>query len=73
MSHSATHPHPAARPSHPARPSDAAAAPSSPRWRTWLLRGLALLGIIGMLLYGLIAIDAGIVNYRGAGNEQIAQ
>lgn len=73
MSHSATHPHPAARPSHPARPSDAAAAPSSPRWRTWLLRGLALLGVIGMLLYGLIAIDAGIVNYRGAGNEQIAQ
>jgi len=73
MSHATTHLHPAARPSQPERPSDTATAPTSPRWRTWLVRSLALLGVIGMLLYGLAAIDAGIVNYRAAGNEQIAQ
>lgn len=63
----------------PAVPSEPLSEPLSgplsvaPEWRTWLLRGLALLGAIGMLLYGLAAIDAGIVNYRAAGNEQIAQ
>lgn len=74
MSHATTHPHPAARPSQPDRPSDTADAQASPRWRTWLVRSLALLGVIGMLLYGLAAIEAGIVNYRAAGSaEAVAQ
>lgn len=40
-------------------------------WRTWLLRGLALMGALGMLIYGLIAIDAGIINYQSAGNHEV--
>lgn len=40
--------------------------------RTWLLRGLALLGALAMLFYGLLAIDAGIVNFRAAGNAEVA-
>lgn len=40
--------------------------------RTWLLRGLALLGALAMLFYGALAIDAGIVNFRAAGNAEVA-
>ncbi|MFN3915998.1 MAG: hypothetical protein ACK4K3_13950 [Aquabacterium sp.] len=64
MSHATTHLHPAARPSQPERPSDTASAPTSPRWHTWLVRSLALLGAIGMLLtapiqrYGWLAFGA---------------
>lgn len=46
-------------------------SPAAP-WRTWLLRALAVALTLAMLLYGLAAIDAGIVNYRGAGNAEIA-
>ncbi len=46
-------------------------SPATP-WRTWLLRALAVALTLAMLLYGLAAIDAGIVNYRGAGNADIA-
>lgn len=41
-------------------------------WRTWLLRAAALFLAIAMLLYGLIAIDAGIVNFRSAGSPEVA-
>lgn len=41
-------------------------------WHTWLLRALAVALTLAMLLYGLAAIDAGIVNYRGAGNADVA-
>ncbi len=41
-------------------------------WHTWLLRAVALAMTLAMLLYGLAAIDAGIVNYRGAGNAEVA-
>lgn len=39
--------------------------------RTWLLRSLALLGVLAMLFYGLLAIDAGLVNFRAAGNAEV--
>ena len=39
--------------------------------RTWLLRGLALLGALAMLFYGLLAIDAGLVNFKAAGNAEV--
>jgi len=41
-------------------------------WHTWLLRALAVALTLAMLLYGLAAMDAGIVNYRGAGNADVA-
>lgn len=40
--------------------------------RTGLIRGLALLGALAMLFYGALAIDAGIVNFRAAGNAEVA-
>lgn len=40
--------------------------------RTWLLRAVAGLMALAMLLYGVAAIDAGIVNFRGAGNAEVA-
>jgi hypothetical protein len=39
--------------------------------QTWLIRGAALLGALLMLFYGALAIDAGIVNYRAAGNPEV--
>ena len=39
--------------------------------RTWLLRGLALMGVLAMLFYGLLAIDAGVTNHRAAGNADV--
>ncbi len=39
--------------------------------RTWLLRGLALMGALAMLFYGLLAIDTGIVNFKAAGNPEV--
>lgn len=53
-----------------AAPRPHALAPSP--LRTWLLRGLALMGALAMLFYGLLAIDTGIVNYRAAGNPEVA-
>lgn len=44
--------------------------PSSASLSTWLLRALAVAMTISLMFYGLIAIDAGIVNYRGAGSEE---
>lgn len=41
--------------------------------RTWLIRALAVAMTITMMLYGLIAIDAGVVNYRGAGNAHTVE
>ncbi len=35
---------------------------------TWLMRAFAVAISIAMMLYGVIAIDAGVVNYRSAGN-----
>lgn len=43
--------------------------PSSTSPGTWLLRALAVALAIAMMLYGLTAIDAGIVNYRSAGSS----
>lgn len=40
--------------------------------RTWLLRAFALALALAMLLYGIAAIDAGFVNFKGAGNPEIA-
>lgn len=40
-------------------------------WRTWLLRGIALMGALAMLFYGLLAIDTGIVNFKAAGNHEV--
>lgn len=45
---------------------------SSTPLRAWLLRGLALLLALAMLLYGIAAIDAGVVNFQGAGNAGVA-
>lgn len=53
-----------------APPTTSAASPVL--WRTWLLRAFALAGVLALLLYGLAAVDAGIVNYRAAGNAEIA-
>jgi len=39
---------------------------------TWLQRAIAVSLALAALLYGLAAIDAGIVNFRGAGNAEIA-
>lgn len=36
----------------------------------WMMRALAVAMAFAMMLYGLTAIDAGIVNYRGAGSEE---
>lgn len=44
--------------------------PSSASLSTWLLRALAVAMTISLMFYGLIAIDAGIVNYRGSGSEE---
>ena len=38
--------------------------------RTWLLRAFAVTMAIAMMLYGLIAIDVGIVNFRWAGSAE---
>ena len=43
--------------------------PSSASLSTRLLRALAVAMTISLMFYGLIAIDAGIVNYRGAGSR----
>jgi hypothetical protein len=40
---------------------------------TWLIRAVAVAMTIAMMLYGVIAIDAGIVNYRGAGNAHTVE
>lgn len=50
----------------------AAPLSSSTPLRTWLLRALAVAMALATMLYGLAAIDAGIVNYRGAGNAEVA-
>lgn len=46
-------------------------SPSTPL-RVWLLRAFAVAMALAMLLYGLAAIDAGVVNYKGAGNVEVA-
>lgn len=45
---------------------------SSTPLRTWLLRAVALALAMAMLLYGLVAIDAGVVNFRSAGSAEVA-
>lgn len=40
--------------------------------KTWLLRAMASILSLIMLVYGLIVIDTGIVNFRGAGNAEVA-
>ena len=54
--------------------SIAAAKPHSPTtaWRIWLLRAIAAALALIMLIYGVAAIDTGIVNFKGAGNADIA-
>lgn len=39
--------------------------------KVWILRALALALSLTMLLYGLIVIDTGIVNFIGAGNPEV--
>ena len=39
----------------------------------WLIRAFALAMTIAMMLYGVVAIDAGFVNYRGAGNAHTVE
>ncbi|MBI5924774.1 MAG: DUF2306 domain-containing protein [Aquabacterium sp.] len=38
----------------------------------WLVRAIAVVLALAMLLYGVVAIDTGIVNYKGAGNAEVA-
>lgn len=38
----------------------------------WLARAMALILALAMLLYGVVAIDTGIVNFKGAGNAEVA-
>lgn len=38
----------------------------------WLVRAIAVILALAMLLYGVVAIDTGIVNYKGAGNADVA-
>jgi hypothetical protein len=45
---------------------------SGPHVRKWLVRGLAIVLALLMLGFGVEAIDAGIANYRAAGNAQTA-
>lgn len=40
---------------------------------TWLMRAFAVALAVAMMLYGVVAIDAGIVNYRGAGNAHTVE
>lgn len=42
-----------------------------PSRATWLLRALALGLSLTMLLYGLLVIDTGVVNFTGAGNADV--
>lgn len=51
--------------------SAAVQPPSSHSFGTWLLRAVAVAMTILLTFYGVIAIDAGIVNYRGAGSEEV--
>lgn len=46
--------------------------PATASPRTWFRRAIALTLALAALLYGLMAIDAGVVNFRGAGNADIA-
>lgn len=39
----------------------------------WLVRTFAVAMTMALMLYGFIAIDAGLVNYRGAGNPQAVE
>lgn len=41
-------------------------------WRAYLLRGLALLLALAAGLYGLLAINTAYVNFKGAGNAEVA-
>ncbi|MBI2733360.1 MAG: DUF2306 domain-containing protein, partial [Aquabacterium sp.] len=38
----------------------------------WLVRAIAVVLALAMLLYGVVAIDTGVVNYKGAGNAEVA-
>lgn len=49
-----------------------AAPEASSKLKTRLLQGLALLLALAMGLYGVIAIDTGYVNFKGAGNPEVA-
>jgi hypothetical protein len=39
---------------------------------TWLVRAIAAVLALAMLFYGLLAIDAGVTNFKGAGNADVA-
>ncbi len=48
-----------------------AASATSSRFKTWALRGLAMMFALGMGLYGLVAINSGYVNFKGSGNPEV--
>ena len=50
--------------------ASAIAAPTT--WTRQLLRALALLLALGAGLYGVMAINTGYVNFKGAGNADVA-